>query len=83
MIRKICINDICYDILRIIKNGTSYGHDFLVSLKNNIGADTMVNDNQGNILMCKTMLTYELDTEKNIWQSTIVYHNPDSLETKD
>lgn len=80
MIQKVCINDTCYQIVRLIKNGTSYSKEFLDSVRDNVGADTMINDNQGNILLCKTMLTYELNEEKNIWESTILFQNPESKE---
>lgn len=64
---KVCINDICYKVLRLIKNGTSYDKVFLESVRDNCGADTMINDNAGNILMCIKIQTYEFNEELNKW----------------
>ena len=65
---KVCINDNCYTIIRVIPNGTSYEKSILESIRDQFNADTMINDNSGNILMCRKMLNYELNSESNVWE---------------
>lgn len=64
---KICIDDNCYSILRVVKNGVGYEQQFLENIRNNYNGDVIINDNAGNILICKRMLNYELNTETNKW----------------
>lgn len=66
---KICIDEKCYKILRVIKNGVSYETSFLENARDNRNASTMINDAEGNILLCRKMIDYELDPVDNIWKS--------------
>lgn len=68
---KVCIDDDCYKILRVIKNGVSYEQQFLENVKNNHNADVLINDNGGNILVCKKMFNYEFSEETNTWKHII------------
>ena len=64
---KACIENNCYQVIRVIKNGETYEKSFLDSARDNCRADTMLNDNNGNILLCRKMLNYELNEQSGKW----------------
>jgi hypothetical protein len=64
---RVCIENNCYQVIRVIKNGASYEKPFLDNARDNCRADTMLNDNNGNILLCKRMLNYELNEASGKW----------------
>lgn len=64
---KVCIEDNCYTVVRVIKNGTALDKEFLERARDNRNADTMISDRDGNILLCKKTLDYIFNETTNKW----------------
>lgn len=64
---KVCIEDNCYTVVRVIKNGTTLDKEFLERARDNRNADTMISDRDGNILLCKKTLDYIFNETTNKW----------------
>jgi hypothetical protein len=66
---KVCINDNCYTVVRVIKNGTALEKEFLEKTRDNRNADTMISDGDGNILLCKKTIDYRFNEITGKWNS--------------
>lgn len=70
-------------VKRVIKNGTSYSNEFLQSVRDQVGADTMISDNAGNILICTKTIDYVLDPSDNTWKAEKPHQDEGSHEKTD
>ncbi len=66
---KIKINEDVFFIKRIIKNGMKYSKEFIESAFINSRADTLIQDREGNLLLCNKTKVYDLDTSDNVWRA--------------
>lgn len=66
---KVCIEDTCYIVVRVIKNGTSLAKEFLERARDNRNADTMLTDHEGNVLLCKKTIDYQFNQQTKKWNA--------------
>lgn len=73
---KVSIEDNCYIVVRVVNNGTSLDKEFLERCRDNKNADTMISDQNGNILICKKTIDCSFNEELKKWTPD----NPRNIE---